>query len=27
LAEGQSIEFRTPTREKRSLTVLVVRPD
>src|SRR5690349_595335 len=27
LAEGQSIEFQTPTREKRSLTVLVVRPE
>ena len=27
LAEGQSIEFQTPTREKRSLTVLVVRSD
>jgi regulator of nucleoside diphosphate kinase len=27
LAEGQSIEFRTPTPERRSLTVLVVRPD
>jgi regulator of nucleoside diphosphate kinase len=27
LAEGQSIEFPTPTPEKRSLTVLAVRPD
>jgi regulator of nucleoside diphosphate kinase len=27
LAKGQNIEFQTPTHEKRSLTVLVVRPD
>jgi len=27
MGEGQSIEFQTPVREKRSLTVLAVRPD